>query len=97
MKETIKNTRTQLDELKKKVNGLFIYGSTIYLVIEHDEKSGELTCVYLTPLASLNELHINKYEGKYVPIPDQYSSFYDLLEDVVAFHEWYNEKVIEQY
>ena len=93
MKETIKNTRTQLDELKKKVIGLFIYGSATNLVLEHDEKSGELTCVYSTPLAALSEMYINKSKGKYVPIPDQYSSFYDLLEDVVAFHEWYNEKV----
>ena len=93
MKETIKNTRTQLGELKKKVIGLFIYGSATCLVIEHNKETGELTCVYLTPLGSLNELHINKSEGKYVPIPDQYSSFYDLLEDVIAFHEWYNEKV----
>ena len=97
MKETIKNTRTQLDELKKKVIGLFIYGSITYLVFEHNEETGQLKCVYSTTLGSLNELSINKSEGKYVPIPDQYSSFYDLLEDVVAFHEWYNEKVIEKY
>jgi hypothetical protein len=84
----IRNTQIQLDKLRAKTIGLFKLHGHYHLVlsIEDDLIHG----VYIGEFGTVQELHCNKNEGVYYPIPERYSSYYDLLQNVEGYLNWFN-------
>lgn len=84
----IKNIQTQLDKLRSKTIGLFKLHGSYYLVLSID---GDLIHgVYISQFGAIQEIYCNRSEGVYHPIPEKYSSYYELLQNVQEYLDWYN-------
>lgn len=77
-----------IDQIKKGVKGLFKIHGEMYLVLSIDDDL--VHCFSFSNIGAIHELHINISKGKYVPVPSEYDSFYDLLQNPSIYIGWYS-------
>jgi hypothetical protein len=88
MKE-INTAQDALDNLKKQTIGFFKFYDVIHFVLNDDE--GYLHCINISQLGAIQELHIESNQGRYVKIPEQYESFWHLLQEPNNYFNWYKQ------
>lgn len=81
------NLMFEINQINKKVIGLFKIDSKMYLVLSIEDDL--VHCFSFSNISVIHELHIDISKGKYVPVPSEYDSFYDLLQNRSIYMNWH--------
>jgi len=92
IKELIKNSQNQLDELRKRTIGMLLFGKYKYLILKN--YNGLLIGIRITEFGAIQELHIDISNVIYSRIPIGYPSLQDLIDRPDRFIEWHETSFI---